>query len=246
MKKTAAYIRVSTEEQAVNGFGLDIQREKIEQYCKLHDYTNIEFYVDDGVSGWTMERPALKKLLADIENGLVERVIVYKSDRVSRHLKDLLYLIEDVFEPHGVEFVSVTEQFDTSTPQGKLFLQMLGSFAEFERNVIKERTYAGKKAKAKQASKDEIATGRVAFGYKKDGEKIVVDKEEAWIVRKIFELRNAGKSLREIANYLTETTNKKWYASSVNYILNNPKYAGKQTYRFKDEYVEREFVAILC
>lgn len=246
MRKSAGYIRVSTEEQAVNGYGVEVQREKIIQYCNLHDITNVELYIDEGYTGWSLERPALMRLLDDVRQGKIDKVIVYKSDRISRHLKDLLVLIEDVFEPNSVEFISVTENFDTGTAQGKLFLQMLGSFAEFERNLIKERTYAGKKQKAKQITENEIATGRVPTGYKKIGDTIVIDEQETQIVRLIFEMRRNGHSLREIANYLNQITNRKWYASTVRYILNNEKYLGKQIYKFKDETVEGGFLKIVA
>lgn len=249
--KTAGYIRVSTEEQAKNGFGIEIQKEKIMQYCKLHDLDNLEFYVDEGYSGWSLQRPAMQRLLTDVRNGLIRRVVVYKSDRISRHLKELLYLIEDIFEPNGVEFISVTENFDTGTAQGKLFLQMLGSFAEFERNMIKERTYNGRIQKAKQCTANEIAVGKIPYGYKKVGDQIVVDEYESTIVRTIFELRSNGLSLREIANILNSKgyrtrQNGKWHASTVRYILENAKYYGRQEYKFANEYVSKEFVPIFA
>lgn len=250
MRKVAGYIRVSTEEQATSGYGVEIQREKILQYCKLHDIDNLELYIDDGYSGWTLDRPAMQKLLGDIQNGLVEKVVVYKSDRISRHLKDLLTLIEDIFETHNVEFISISEQFDTGTPQGKLFLQMLGSFAEFERNIIRERTYNGRKQKAKQCAPNEIATGKVPYGYRKNGDTIEVDEYESNVIRIIFGLKQNGKSLREIAEYLNSEGFKtrqggKWHASTVNYILNNAKYAGVQQYRFDGEVYSSEFVPIV-
>uniref|UniRef100_A0A7C4VV78 Recombinase family protein n=1 Tax=Fervidobacterium pennivorans TaxID=93466 RepID=A0A7C4VV78_FERPE len=249
MKKTAGYIRVSTEEQAKNGFGVDIQIEKIKQYCMLYNIDNLELYVDEGYSGWTMERPALARLLKEIENGNVEKVIVYKADRISRHLKDLLFLIEDIFEKHGVSFVSITENFDTSSPQGKLFLQMLGSFAEFERNIIKERTYNGRVQKAKQCEVNEIAVGKIPYGYRKEGNGVVPDEYESTVIKIIYELKASGKSLRQIATILNQEgyktrQNGKWHASTIAYILKNTKYTGKQTYRF-NETITKDFIAIV-
>ena len=95
-----------------------------------------------------MDREGLQRLLSDVEDGDIGAVVVYKADRLSRSLKDLLTLLDNRLEPNGVRFVSVTEQFDTSTASGRLFLQMLGSFSEFERNVITERTTEGRRPSA--------------------------------------------------------------------------------------------------
>lgn len=247
--KVAGYIRVSTEEQT-KGFGIEVQKEKILQFCKLNDIQDVEFYIDDGYSGWSLDRPAMRRLLNDIAEHKISKVIVYKSDRIARHLKDLLVLIEDILEPNGVEFISVTENFDTGTPQGKLFLQMLGSFAEFERNVIKERTLNGRIQKAKKNIRDEVVAGRIPYGYRKEGDKIVVDEYESNVIKIIHEMRSNGKSLREIANFLNSEGFRtrqggKWYASTIKYMLENEKYCGWQKYKFANELITSEFIKIV-
>lgn len=234
----AGYVRVSTDEQAKR-FGLDVQKEKIKQYAELYNLGKVKFYVDDGYTGWSLDRPAMRKLMEDVKAGKITKVIVYKADRISRHLKDLLILIEDVFSPAGVAFISVTEHFNTEDPQGKLFLQMLGSFAEFERNMIKERTLNGRIQKARQGGH---AVGELPLGYRKKGERIELS-EDARIVKRIFAMREEGFSFRKIAEILNTEgictkRGGKWYASTIRYICTNPKYQGVQVYRFGEEEIQ--------
>jgi DNA invertase Pin-like site-specific DNA recombinase len=241
MPTVAAYTRVSTREQA-EGSGLGTQRQKIRQWARLHDVENVELYEDAGASGGTTDREALHQLLEDVENGDIETVVVYKADRLSRSLRDLLTLLDNRLEPNGVRFVSVTEQFDTSTASGRLFLQMLGSFSEFERNVITERTTEGRRRKAEGGGH---ACGSVPFGYRKtDGGELEPDPDTAPIVRRIFRMRRRREmSLRAIAEELNAEgvptqRGGDWHASTVRYILQNPKYDGRMQHTFDGETVE--------
>ena len=136
-------------------------------------------YDDGGFSGGTLERPALKRLLADIEAGLVDVVVVYKIDRLSRSLMDFSKLVE-VFDAHGVTFVSVTQSFNTTTSMGRLTLNILLSFAQFEREVIGERI-RDKFAASRQ--KGMWMGGRVPLGYDVKDRKLVVNETEAAMVR---------------------------------------------------------------
>jgi DNA invertase Pin-like site-specific DNA recombinase len=237
----AAYVRVSTREQA-EGTGLDTQKQKIREWAQLHDIGQMSLYEDPGASGGTMDREGLQELLSDVESGDLDTVVVYKADRLSRSLRDLLTVLDNRLEPSGVRFVSVTEQFDTSTAGGRLFLQMLGSFSEFERNVITERTTEGRRRKAEDGGH---ACGEVPLGYRKNGEgKLEPDPETAPIVRRIFRLRGQGESLRSIAEELNrdgiETkSGGEWHASTVKYVLDNPKYDGRLRHSFAEETVER-------
>jgi len=226
----AAYIRISSDEQK-NGYGLDIQRDKIEKYCNLYDLGQPEFFVDDGETGSNMDRPALKRLLDRIED--FEQVVVYKSGRLSRSLKNLMILLEDKFEPNDVAFTSVTEPFDTSTANGKMFLQMLGSFSEFERNTITERTMSGKQSKAKEGG---FCGGQVPYGYDNQDGDLLINSQEAAVVKRIFMYRNDFSfTLREIANTLNKQgaptrRGGKWYPQTISYILKNPIYQGNMTF----------------
>lgn len=140
--KTAIYIRVSTEDQVREGYSLDVQREYLINYAKQNGYEAHDVYSDEGISAGTTERPALQKLLKDAKQKKIDLVLVYKIDRFSRRLSDLLGLVEQL-ENYGVGFKSATEPFDTTTSAGKLMFQQLGSFAELERNRHAERVFPG-------------------------------------------------------------------------------------------------------
>ena len=119
---TALYIRVSTDAQAEEGYSIEAQKDMLEGFCKSKQITNYKFYIDGGFSGSNILRPKLEQLIIDIKNKLVKSVVVYKLDRLSRSQKDTLYLIEDVLNPNGTEFISLNENLDTSTSIGRAIL----------------------------------------------------------------------------------------------------------------------------
>ncbi|MBU4457693.1 MAG: recombinase family protein [Candidatus Omnitrophica bacterium] len=139
--RIAIYIRVSTEDQAKEGYSLEVQREYLESFANREGYEVFKVYCDDGISAYSTRRPALQKLLADAKGKSFGLVLAYKIDRFSRNLKDLLNLVDELSK-YGVGFRSATEPFDTTTSAGKLMFQQLGSFSEFERNRIVERVFA--------------------------------------------------------------------------------------------------------
>ncbi len=120
--RAVGYLRVSTDEQASEGVSLDNQEAKIRAYAESQGWNLQEIYRELGYSGKIIDRPQLKRMIADIEAGTVDVVLVYKVDRLTRKQKDLWYLLEDVFEPHSTAFKAVIEPFDTTTAQGKAFL----------------------------------------------------------------------------------------------------------------------------
>lgn len=136
MIKVAIYIRVSTEDQAREGYSLEVQREYLESFVTREGYDVYKVYCDEGISAYSTRRPALQKLVEDAKQRKFDLVLAYKLDRFSRNLKDLLNLVDEL-SGYGVSFKSATEPFDTSTSAGKLMFQQLGSFAEFERNRIR-------------------------------------------------------------------------------------------------------------
>ena len=150
MKHTALYLRVSTEAQADEGYSLAAQAEKLEAYCRMKGIDRFTQYVDGGFSGSNLSRPAVTQLIDCIRRGEVERVVVYKLDRLSRSQKDTLYLIEDVFAPHGVDFVSINENIDTGTPYGRAMIGILSAFAQLERENIFLRTRMGMVERVRQ------------------------------------------------------------------------------------------------
>ena len=198
--RCAIYTRKSTEEGLEQEFNsLDAQREAAEAFIasQRHEGWTVvpQRYDDGGFSGGTMDRPALERLLQDVENHRVDCVVVYKVDRLSRSLLDFAKIIE-VFDRNGVSFVSVTQQFNTSTSMGRLILNVLLSFAQFEREIIGERI-RDKVAAAKRKGK--FTGGTPPLGYDIDPEKtcLVVNPDEARLVRHIF------KRFAEIGSPLT-------------------------------------------
>lgn len=240
-QKAALYIRVSTEEQAVEGMSVSGQTETLRQYCSLFGIEIYRIYQDLGISGKdTINRPSLNQLIADSKKGLFNCVLVWKISRLSRSLKDLLILVDN-FEKNGVSFISYTEKFDTSTPVGKMTLQILGSIAEFERNTIIENVKMGLKERVRQGNK----VGGHIFGYKWVDRKIVPDEAEADAVKKIFDLYvKEEKSLNYIADYLNDNgyktkRNVRFTHFSVGVILENPTYIGmvRHNTNLPNEYV---------
>ena len=177
-RKAAIYIRVSTDFQAEEGYSIDAQKEQLTAYCVSKSIKNYEYYIDGGWSGSNIERPEIQRLIKDVKEDKISHVIVYKLDRLSRSQKDTLYLIEDVFNPHGVDFVSLNESMDTSTPMGRLMLGILSAFAQLERENIRLRTRMGMKERVKAGLW--MGGGRVPFGYDYDKEKgILVPNKDA-------------------------------------------------------------------
>jgi DNA invertase Pin-like site-specific DNA recombinase len=186
--RCAIYTRKSSEEGLDMEFNsLDAQREACAAYIlsqKPEGWVAVaDRYDDGGISGGTLERPALKRLIADIEFGKVDVVVVYKIDRLSRSLMDFAKLVE-VFERRGVTFVSVTQSFNTTTSMGRLTLNILLSFAQFERDVIGERI---RDKVAASRRKGMWMGGYVPLGYRVENRKLLVNEEEAASIRLIFE-----------------------------------------------------------
>ena len=186
-KIRALYVRVSTEAQAEEGYSVGAQSERLQSYCKAMGWNSQELYVDGGFSGSNLERPQMQRLIGDVASGRVAAVLVYKLDRLSRSQKDTLYLIEDVFMPHGVDFISLNESIDTSTPYGRAMIGILSAFAQLEREQIKERTAMGRIARAKEG-KRMGSRPPIGYDYDRDAGILVVNDYEATQIRLIFDL----------------------------------------------------------
>ena len=201
IKKAAIYIRVSTDAQAEEGYSIEAKKEQLAAYCVSKGIKNYEFYVDGGWSGSNIDRPEIQRLIKDSQEGKISHCIVYKLDRLSRSQKDTLYLIEDVFIPNNVSFVSLNETLDTSTPMGKLMIGILSAFAQLERENIRLRTRMGMKERVKNGYW--MGGGRVPFGYdynKSQG--TLIPNKDAKKVKKIYSLYIDGKSPQTIADIL--------------------------------------------
>lgn len=227
MKRAALYIRVSTMEQAKEGYSIPAQTSKLKAFALAKDMAVVKIYTDPGYSGAKLERPALQELISDIENKKIDVVLVYKLDRLSRSQKNTLYLIEDIFLKNDVDFISMQESFDTSTPFGRATIGMLSVFAQLERDTITERMHMGRTERAKQGYYH--GSGVVPIGYDYIEGELIVNDYEAQIIREIFDLYvSEGKGQQHITKKMVEKyPDKVKTLTLVKYALRNPLYIGK-------------------
>ena len=200
--KMALYVRVSTDRQAEEGYSIEVQTERLIAFSKTLDgEVSYELYIDDGFSGASLERPAIQRLILDAKNKVITHICVYKLDRLSRSQKDTLHLIEDVFLPNNIAFISIQESFNTATAFGRAVVGILSVFAQLERENIYERTRSGMQKRVEAGFWP--GGGGVPFGYDYDLDKgILVPNTDAETVRQIYELYLKGYSLQNIANML--------------------------------------------
>lgn len=218
--RTALYVRVSTEEQAKEGFSLAAQQEKLEAFCFSQGWEVRKIYIEEGHSAKNINRPKLKMLLKELDQ--FDVVLVYKLDRLSRSVADINDLLQ-TFENNSVSFKSATEPYDTTTAQGKLLINIFASLAQFEREQLAERVQMGM---MKKATLGERNGGRAPYGYKVHNSKLIINEEEARFVREIFRLYTNGKGIRSIALYLNQFDVSK-DIRSISRMLENPVYTGK-------------------
>ncbi len=200
--KIALYIRVSTDRQAEEGYSIEVQKERLIAFSKtIEGDVSYELYIDDGFTGATLDRPAMQRLILDAKNRAITHVCVYKLDRLSRSQKDTLHLIEDVFLPNNIAFISIQESFNTATAFGRAVVGILSVFAQLERENIYERTRSGMQKRVEAGYWP--GGGGVPFGYDYDLEKgILVPNSDAETVRQVYDLYLKGYSLQNIANIL--------------------------------------------
>lgn len=225
--KILIYSRISTSEQKINT-SIKNQIQSMKQYFILRNYRDIEIF-SDIESGSTVKRKSYKKMINKIHILLKQNIKiivgVYKLDRLHRSLLNLMKFIEFI-KNKNIGLVSITENFDLSTPQGKLFMQMLGSFAEFEREIIKERMINGKLYKMKLKK---FIGGRLPFGYKyTKQEGITVDKKNKKIVKMVFKLKNQNNSIYKITQIIKKNfpLMKIYYMKIYRIISNKSMYFG--------------------
>lgn len=232
MNKVACYVRVSTVEQAEEGYSIGAQTDRLIAYCKARDWLVYDTYIDAGYSGSNTDRPGLKQMIHDIKNKKIDLVLVYKLDRLSRSQKDTLLLIEDVFNKHEVAFVSINENFDTSTAFGRAMIGMLSVFAQLEREQIKERSLMGRIERAKDGYFH--GGGYTPIGYDYIDGELVINDYEAIQIKKIYELFLSGWPLNRIWQHMEKNyTNKygSWAShSSIVSTIITPLYTGKISY----------------
>lgn len=227
-KRVFLYVRVSTQEQAREGYSIDEQIERLKDYAKAMGWIVVKVYVDGGYSGSNTNRPALKDMIKDIKAGKGDSVVVYKLDRLSRSQKDTLELIEDYFLANKVDFISMTENFDTSSPFGRAMIGILSVFAQLEREQIKERMSMGREGRAKEGKFHGGGYAPVGYDYV-DGE-LKINEYEAMQVREIHRLYQEGKGFQTITKIFLNKgytqKSRKWSVNRVKGCLLNDLYIG--------------------
>jgi len=231
--QAAIYIRVSTLEQAREGFSLSAQKKILTEYCRLHEYQIYNIYADEGISGKDIKhRPAMLRLLEDADQRKFDIILVWKLTRFSRHLSDLTGICEDL-EKNNIYLVSYTEAFDSKTPAGRMLRGVLATVAQFEREVISENVIMGLEERASQGKR--TCSGVLGYDlYEKDG--LVINEKESKYVRFVFDtyLRTQNlietSRLAEVAGYRGKK-GKTPTPQSIRIILTRPLYAGYSKYK---------------
>ena len=239
------YIRVSTEEQAKEGFSIPAQKEKLTKYAEANSWNIYDIYIDDGISGKNLTaRHEINRLLKDIKEGKVNNVLIYKLDRLTRSVKDLIYLIE-LFEKYKCAFNSQTEKIDTSNAVGRMFIKIIGIFAEFERENLAERVSFGYEQKTREGYYTNT-NGVNGYDYIKGEKTLKVNEEERQLVNKIFDMYIDGNSYTKIAKTLNKEKvptkrGGNWSSSTIKSIINNPLYIGKVRYGVNSKIKNKAF-----
>jgi site-specific DNA recombinase len=227
--RCAVYVRVSTDEQAKVGYSLAAQTDRLTEFAKGQGWSVLEIFSDDGYSAANKRRPALEAALDAAREKRFDVLLVYKIDRLSRRLKDLIEIVEELAK-YGVGFKSITELIDTTTPEGRLMFHQFGSFAQYERELIAQRTKMGMLKRLKGGLWN---GGPAPYGYNLNGKGLEINMKEAKVVRNIYELsvkENLG--VINIARYLNKhgvngPRGKKWRPGAVHRVLTNHVYTGE-------------------
>lgn len=247
IQKVAIYIRVSTEEQAKEGYSISAQKQKLKAYCIAQGWDVSGVYVDEGISAKDMNRPQLQQMLKDIKSGLIDCVLVYRLDRLTRSVLDLYKLLE-TFEKHDCKFKSATEVFETTTALGRMFITIVAAMAQWERENTGERISMGFHEKVRQGK---YALNFRSFGYNLDLKtgQLSINEEEAKTVRKIVDLYlKEGYGANRICQYLNERNiltrdGNHWNDKPLMQLLKNPIYKG--TIKYGTEVNEDAMPAII-
>lgn len=226
MVRVAIYTRVSTEDQAKEGFSLEAQRERLQAYCLARDWPVAATYIDDGHTGRNTKRPAYQRMMAERDRW--DALLVIKMDRIHRNARNFMEMMDSLKE-WGKDFVSATESLDTSTAMGRFVMDIIQRIAQLESEQIGERVYMGMSQKAK------VGPGILGFhaplGYELSDGHLLPNGRDAKLVREIFDRCVGGRTLEEIAADINAEGHRtkrgtEWTATKVYRILHNPIYAG--------------------
>lgn len=223
--KAGIYCRVSTLEQAQDGYSLKAQEEKLKLYANGMQYDIFSTYIDDGYSGSSINRPALSKLINDIKSRNIDIVLIYKLDRLSRNVKNVLELVE-LFEQFKVTLFSLNENLDLSSPFGRAALKMSATFSELERETIVERMMMGKAQRVKQGKAMRNNILPIGYDYDKKTETFIPNENEKEQVEKIFELYLKGWNFSQVSEYMHRNYKNRYGSypdrTSVKKVIDNP------------------------
>lgn len=240
--RVAGYTRVSTQEQAKNGYSIDEQATKIQDYCAIKEWDLVEVYSDPGYTGTNYDRPALQRMLSETDR--FDMVLVFRLDRLSRSQEGALHLVNDL-KGKGVAFNSISENFDTSTPIGQAMLGIAAAFAQLDHDTILERMALGKEGRAKKGLWRGGSSVPIGYDYK-DGQ-LVINEDGATQVRKVYELYLSGYSMNAISRYMLMhygTAYNTWSSPVCALrVLKNPLYKGWLCY--KGELIKGQHEAII-
>lgn len=244
--RTAIYIRVSTEEQAKEGYSISAQRQKLKAFCIAQDWDIEGLYADEGVSAKDTNRPQLQRMLKDIEQGKIDCVLVYRLDRLTRSVLDLYKLLE-IFEKHDCKFKSATEVYDTTTAMGRMFITIVAALAQWERENLGERISFGFAEKARQG-KYPLNFRPIGYDLNLKTGELTINEEEAKIIKLIYDLYLDGYSANRLCRYLNDhgiktKGNNAWNDKPLMQILKNPLYYG--SIRWKDMVIENTHEPII-
>ena len=228
--KVALYARVSTEQQIEN-YSIPLQKERMKAFCLSKGWDDMTEYVDGGYSGSNLNRPALQQLQKDIADKKINAVIVYRLDRLSRSQRDTLYLIEEMFLPNNVEFISISETIDTSTPFGRAMIGVMSVFAQLERETITERLRSGRLKMVKDEGLWAGGAESCPYGFTrlKRGKLVINEDERAHIVR-IFEEYVILKSYIKVQKKLEKEGFKPLAEWRIIPLLKNRVYIGEVSF----------------
>jgi site-specific DNA recombinase len=216
------YDRVSTDEQARQGYSIESQKELNRKFIDSQNWVHLESYVDDGYSAKDLNRPAMQRLIKDAKSHKFDVVVFYKLDRLVRSVSDLDKLLK-IFDANNIGIRSVTEPFDTTTAMGRFLITLVAAIAQWERETISERVIVNMK---KKATLGERNGGRAPYGYRLIDGELKLFEREANLVKEIFNLYLKGHGMRTIALYLNQFGENK-DIRTIGRMLDNPVYAGK-------------------
>lgn len=233
------YIRVSTQEQAKEGYSIGAQKERLIAYCTAQGWSDYKLYVDEGVSAKDTNRPQLQQLMNDVRTGKINMILVYRLDRFTRSVRDL-YTLLDGLEKYKCAFKSATELYDTSSAMGRMFIGLVALLAQWETENLSERIKMALEEKVSGGER----VGNVPYGFDLNKDEKLVANEQAATVQMMIEKVKNGMSARQLAKYLNRTNNDRtWHPQGVLRVLRNPALYGAT--KWKDDVYENTHTGLI-